>query len=344
MKRRLGKLALFAVAIIAVAGLGLAWWNLSDPESCLAEADPAVALANERAGGQDVYTERCHAFDGHSLHVVEAGEGEVVLFIHGFPTIWYSMIRPMEHLRQDYRVVAIDGLGAGRSDAPTEVEPYKLAEMAKHLDAVIDDLGVDKVHLVGHDWGAAFVGGYAQSRPGRVQSVTIMSAPPQNIAVRLLETSGRQRKISEYVERLKSASPWLALLSGTGEAMASGPANHLKAGRISAKEAQVLTQGTSDLRRINRHINWYRANLPAPDAIADEDFWPSRDAKLEVPALLIWGKDDTIFDPGFIMMMEQDSAQLEVLELEGVGHAPQWEATEAVNEAIARHIRTASPD
>ena len=65
--------------------------------------------------------------------------GEVVLFIHGFPTIWYSMIRPMEHMRADYRVVAIDGLGAGLSDAPSDVEPYKLAAMADHLDALIDE-------------------------------------------------------------------------------------------------------------------------------------------------------------------------------------------------------------
>lgn len=340
--KRFGQIILAVLLALVAAGLSLAVWGWSDPSACVAGADQAVALANERAGQGEPYSDSCHEFEGNSLHVVEAGEGEVVLFIHGFPTVWYSMIRPMEHMRDKYRVVAIDGLGAGMSDAPSDVEPYKLAAMAKHLDALIADLGVEKVHLVGHDWGAAFGGAYAQSRPEKLHSVTIMSAPPQNIAVRMLEESERQREISLYVERLKSASPVLALLSGAGDNIARGPQNHFEAGRISEAEAKVLQEATSDLRRINRHIHWYRANLPAPDAIEEDDFWPSRDATLEVPLLLIWGEDDTVFDPAFIDMVEQTSSNLDILRLDGIGHAPQWEASEQVNEAIARHIHASS--
>jgi pimeloyl-ACP methyl ester carboxylesterase len=316
----------------------LAVWGWSDPTGCVGGADPAVALANERAGEGEPYKDWCHEFEGNSLHVVEAGEGDVVLFIHGFPTIWYSMIRQMEHMREGYRVVAIDGLGAGLSDAPSEVDDYKLAAMAEHLDALITELRAEKVHLVGHDWGAAFAGAYAQSRPEKLQSVTIMSAPPQNIAVQMLEVSERQREISQYVERLKSATPVLALLSGAGERIASAPRNHFEAGRMSKAEAEVLQNATSDLRRINRHINWYRANLPAPDAIDESDFWPSRNAKIDVPALLIWGEDDTVFDPAFIDLMVQANPSLNVERLEGTGHAPQFEATEAVNRIIFEHL------
>lgn len=341
--KRVGQIAIVLVLGLSLAALSLLMWGWSDPEGCVSGQDPAVALANKRAGNDEPYSDWCHEFAGNRLHVVEAGEGDVVVFIHGFPTIWYSMIRPMENLRGDYRVVAIDGLGAGLSDTPSGVENYELAAMAEHLDALIADLGSEKVHLVGHDWGAAFVGAYAQSRPERVKTVTIMSAPPQNVAVRMLETSERQRQISQYVERLKSASPVLALLSGAGDRVASGPKNHLAAGRMSAEEAAVLQNGTSDLRRINRHINWYRANLPAPDAVSEDDFWPARDATLDVPTLLIWGEDDTVFDPGFIEMVEQSSPDLTILRLEAVGHAPQFEAPEAVNRAIAQHIGATRP-
>lgn len=341
--KRVGQIAIVLILGVALATLSLFMWSWSDPEGCVAGQDPAVALANERAGNGDAYRDWCHQFEGNSLHVVEAGEGEVVLFIHGFPTIWYSMIRPMEHMRQDYRVVAIDGLGAGLSDTPAEVEHYKLAAMAEHLDALIDDLGSEKVHLVGHDWGAAFVGAYAQSRPERVQTVTIMSAPPQNVAVAMLETSERQRQISQYVERLKSANPALALLSGAGDRIASGPQNHSKAGRMSVEEAEVLQNATSDLRRINRHINWYRANLPSPDSISEDDFWPAREATLNVPALLIWGEDDDVFDPDFIPMMERTNPDLTIVRIESVGHAPQFEATETVNDAISRHVGASPP-
>ena len=188
--------------------------------------------------------------------------------------------------------------------------------------------------------GAAFAGAYAQSRPDRIVSLTLMSAPPQNIAVAMLETSERQRAISEYVERLKGVTPALALITGARSRISSGPQNHFEAGRISAEEAKVLQDATYDLRRINRHINWYRANLPAPGDISEDDFWPARDARLVVPTLLIWGNDDTIFDPAFIDLLEASATDINVLRLDGVGHAPQFEATTVTNEALAQHIES----
>jgi len=336
--QRLAKILAVLAVMATIAGLGALWWDRSDPPGCVSGEDPAVALANDRAGEAQIYSDWCHEHDGVALHVVEAGQGETVLFIHGFPSIWYSLIRPMEALREDYRVVAIDGLGAGLSDAPANIDHYKLATMAEHLDALIADLGDEKIHLVGHDWGAAFALAYAQSRPEKLLSVTGMSAPPQNIALTLLETSEKQRQISAYVERLKSASPVLMVATGAESRIASGPQNHFEAGRMSEREARMLQAATSDMRRINRQIHWYRANLPSPDAITEQDFWPSRDARLEVPTLIVWGNDDTVFDPAFIELVEQSSSDVTVLRLDGVGHAPQFEATEAVNAALAAHL------
>ena len=336
MKRLAQIVAVFLFGL-ALAAMSLVLWGWSNPAGCIADRDPAVALANERAGA-DMYRDWCHEFDGNSLHTVEAGQGDVILFIHGFPSIWYSMIRPMEDMRSDYRVVAIDGLGAGLSDAPGSVDEYKLSAMANHLDDLIAELGVERVHLVGHDWGAAFAFAYAQSRPEKLLSVTGLSAPPQNVAVEMLEISARQRAISQYVERFKSANPPLVLLSGAGKRIASGPENHFAAGRMTRDEADVLQAATSDLRRIDRHINWYRANLPAPEEVRQTDYWPSRDAIFTVPALLIWGEDDTVFDPAFIELMESANDDLEVVRLDGVGHAPQFEAPDAVNAAIRQFV------
>lgn len=336
------KVLLAIILVVAAATLAGYFWMVSDPPGCEVGRDPGIALANERAGEAGAYREWCHTFEENALHIVEAGEGEVVLFIHGFPTYWYSLQRPMEALRGSYRVVAIDGLGAGYSDAPPDLEHYRLEEMALHLDALISELGADRVHLVGHDWGAAFALGYAQSRPDKVRSATGMSAPPQNIAVEMLLTSASQREKSAYIERLKGMHPLLGWLSGAGDRIAGGPKNHANAGRISQAESEALIAATSDLRRINRHINWYRANLPAPDDVSDDDYWPSRSARLLPPTLLIWGEDDTVFDPAFIDLMRDSTADLQVLRLDGVGHAPQFEATEAVNAAIADHVAGAS--
>ncbi len=340
--RRLLKFGAILAGGLVVAAVAALIWDRSAPPGCVANQDPAVALANAQADDGDVYRDWCQEFEGNKLHVVEAGEGEVVLLIHGFPSIWYSMIHPMEALRSDYRVVAIDGLGAGLSDAPAEIEDYKLGAMADHLDALIEELGVERVHLVGHDWGSAFAWAYAQSRPQKLLSVTGMSAPPQNVALEMLKISEKQRAISSYVERLKSASPLLMVASGARELMAAGPENHFNAGRMTREEADMLQAATSDMRRINRQIHWYRANMPHPDQITDQDYWPSRDASLDVPALLIWGEDDTVFDPAFIDLMIEADEDLEVVRLPGIGHAPQFEATDAVNAALRRHIESAT--
>ena len=336
--RALAKLAaVVGLAVVGTVTAGLAW-NYSDPADCGVGLDPGIALANQRAGASGAYKEWCHSFDGDALHVVEAGKGDVVLFIHGFPTYWYSLQRVMEPLRSDYRVVALDGLGAGYSDAPSDQDRYRLAVMARHIDALIEELGVGKVHIVGHDWGAAFALAYAQSRPERVQTAVGMSAPPQNIAVEMLLTSANQRQQSKYIEQLKRANPLLAHLTGAAGRIAQYPRKHAAKGWLSNTEADALVEATTDMRRLNRHINWYRANLPAPDAVEDSDFWPSRSARLEMPTLLVWGEDDTVFDPAFIDEMQARDPNLTILRLDGVGHAPQFEATDQVNEAIRRHL------
>ena len=340
------KFALIVLLGLVAVGAGAAIWSNSSLAECEVDRDPSVKVANKRAGGTGIYREWCHEFSGNKLHVVEAGEGEVVLLIHGFPSSWYSMIRPMEALRKNYKVVAIDGLGAGHSDAPRDSEDYRLENMAEHLDALIDELDVDRVHIVGHDWGSAFGLAYAQSRPERIITATGMAAPPQNVAVELLRISEDQREKSAYVEQLKGASPILALMSGAAGRIASGPENHFEAGRISREEADALQAAASDLRRIDRYINWYRENLPAPAEVDENSYWPSRNARLEAPTLLVWGEDDTIFDPMFIDLMKERNQDLSVLRLPDVGHAPQFEATEVVNAAIIAHIegRSANAD
>jgi pimeloyl-ACP methyl ester carboxylesterase len=89
---------------------------------------------------------------GIDFHVAEAGQGDdVVLCLHGWPQHWYEWRHLMPALADRHRVLALDLRGFGWSDAPRH--GYEKEEMATDDLAVLDALGIERVKLVGHDWG-----------------------------------------------------------------------------------------------------------------------------------------------------------------------------------------------
>ncbi|MEL7447163.1 MAG: alpha/beta hydrolase, partial [Pseudomonadota bacterium] len=282
----IGLLLLFLVPL----GGGLIWGN-TQVEVDETEVDPAIAYINAQSPEGTPFREAYFEHGGNRLHYVEAGQGETVLFLHGFPSYWLSLFNQMVALKEGYRVVAIDGLGAGRSDAPLDVEHYTLENMSTGVIALLDELGADKVHLVGHDWGSTFAFGLAQRHPERVLSVTGISAPPQNVLLASLQSDPNARSAAAYIERLKSANPLLIVATGGHKRVWTGAYEPLvRAGHLTPEAGQLMRDATGDPRRLNAHINWYRANIPAPDALTQTDFWPAPDARLPMPALMIWGQ------------------------------------------------------
>jgi pimeloyl-ACP methyl ester carboxylesterase len=89
---------------------------------------------------------------GIRFHVAEAGAGDdPVLLLHGWPQHWYEWRHLMPALADRHRVIALDLRGFGWSDAPRD--GYLKEEMAADVLAVLDALGIERVKLVGHDWG-----------------------------------------------------------------------------------------------------------------------------------------------------------------------------------------------
>lgn len=116
--------------------------------------------------------------NGIRIHVVEAGEGPLVLLVHGFPESWYSWRHQLPALAEaGYHAVAIDVRGYGRSSAPSAIEAYRmLCHVADNL-GVLDALGADQAVIVGHDWGAPIAWTSALLRPDRFRAVAGLSVP-----------------------------------------------------------------------------------------------------------------------------------------------------------------------
>ncbi|XP_057423369.1 uncharacterized protein LOC130717233 [Lotus japonicus] len=109
--------------------------------------------------------------NGIKMHVAEKGEGPVVLFLHGFPELWYSWRHQILSLSsRGYRAVAPDLRGYGDTEAPSSVTSYTCFHLVGDIIALIDSLGVDKVYLVGHDWGAVLGWYVCLFRPDRIKA------------------------------------------------------------------------------------------------------------------------------------------------------------------------------
>ncbi|KAM3402471.1 hypothetical protein ACQJBY_006389 [Aegilops geniculata] len=120
------------------------------------------------------------AIRGLNLHVAQAGTGELgtVLFLHGFPEIWYSWRHQMLAVAAaGYRAIAPDWRGYGLSDQPPEPEAAAYSDLTEDLLAVLDALSVPKAYLVAKDFGAMPAYDFALRHPNRTCGVMCLGIP-----------------------------------------------------------------------------------------------------------------------------------------------------------------------
>ena len=116
--------------------------------------------------------------NGINVHIAEAGDGPLVLLLHGFPELWYSWRHQLPALAAaGYHAVAPDLRGYGRTDAPEKVEAYSMLNMTADAVGVLDALGERTTVIVGHDWGSPIAWHCALLYPDRFPAVVALSVP-----------------------------------------------------------------------------------------------------------------------------------------------------------------------
>jgi pimeloyl-ACP methyl ester carboxylesterase len=116
--------------------------------------------------------------NGIRMSLLEAGEGPLVILLHGFPELGFSWRHQLPALAQaGYHAVAPDQRGYGLTTAPQHLEEYTLCHLAGDVVGLVQALGAREAAVVGHDWGAAVAWTCALLRPHIFRAVALLSVP-----------------------------------------------------------------------------------------------------------------------------------------------------------------------
>jgi pimeloyl-ACP methyl ester carboxylesterase len=254
------------------------------------------------------------AANGARFHVVTAGEGPLVVLLHGFPQFWWTWRHQVPELAAaGYRVAAMDLRGFGASDKPNDVAAYRLQHTVVDMVAVLDALQIDKTHLVAHDWGAAAAWGFASFLPDRLDKfVTLSVGHP--LAFRNAGIEQRMRSWYMLLFQFEGiAEQWLE----ENPFLLSGHPDHAAVSKRLA-EPGALTAS----------LGWYRANAH-PRSLVGE---PSQLPPVTRPVLGIWSDGDpALTERQMVTSKDHVGGPWRYEKIEGAGHWMQLDAPDKVN-------------
>jgi pimeloyl-ACP methyl ester carboxylesterase len=231
---------------------------------------------------------------GVRLHYVEAGEGPLVVLLHGFPEFWFSWRFQIPALAAaGFRVVAPDMRGYNLSDRPKGVEGYALETLARDVERLIRALGEERAVVVGHDWGGIVAWAVAMLYPERVGRLVILNVPHPERLARGLRTP-RQLLKSSYAFFFQI--PWLpekVLRAGDFAIVRSVFRNDpVRPGTFGEDDMGRYVEALSRPGALTAAINYYRALARRAPALAR-----TLRRRIEAPVLVIWGQRDLFLVP-----------------------------------------------
>ncbi|MBX3437986.1 MAG: alpha/beta fold hydrolase [Planctomycetaceae bacterium] len=288
-------------------------------------------MKQEDFDGEYPFADRFVELDGHQYHYLDEGKGPVLLFVHGNPTWSFAWRHMVNALSSQYRCVAVDHIGCGRSDKPQDY-PYTLPQHVTNLSRFIASLDLREITLVGHDWGGCIGMGAAVAAPQRFARFVLCNT-----------AAFRSTRI-----------PWRI-------AVCRIPAFGAFAVRgLNGFARAALTMAVSDSSRMTPAV---RAGYLAPygnwaDRIATHEF--VRDIPLKpgdrsyaalaeieqglkqfatFPMLLVWGERDWCFTTDFLAEWQRRFPQAETVRFPNAGHYVFEDAREALCDRLLDFLR-----
>lgn len=263
---------------------------------------------------------------GSQLHVAILGEGPPLMLVHGWPEDHRAWRQVVPRLADRYRLILPDLRGFGRSDAPEG--DYRKQALADDLLALLDALGLDRVGLVGHDWGGWVSILLALTAPTRISGLVIC-----NIAHPWMRVSWDPRQVAPLFYMPLVAIPGIGpfLLRNTTAVRGLIRGGVAKGNRIDDEviAAYVAMIGEPDRARASSAL--YRAFLFRELPGLAREF---RHRALEMPVTVIYGTKDPAVHVDTVRGLERRAPSAEYVWIEDAGHFVLEERPERVAAAV----------
>ena len=219
--------------------------------------------------------------NGLQFHVRDEGTGTPIVLLHGFPDtgdLWRNQMTGL--VKQGFRAIVPDLRGRGRSSKPLNVSDYRLSAIVRDVTGIMDAVGVQRAHVVGHDWGAAVAWVVAAFAPERVDRLVVISVGAPGTGAK------------PTVEALQKG--WYRLLflfEGDAEELIQRDNWYVfRLMLAGAKDTEAYVKALSEPGALTPALNWYRANLPV-QAILGRTGGPQL-PKIKADTLGIWSTGD----------------------------------------------------
>ncbi|HEX6457965.1 MAG TPA: alpha/beta fold hydrolase [Thermoleophilaceae bacterium] len=282
-------------------------------------------------GGTFPYEARYLDLDDLRIHYVDEGPRDAapILMLHGNPTWSYMYRRPIRSLAErGHRCIAFDHMGFGRSSKPPEPRRYILSTHVQNAIAVLDQLDLNDVTLVCHDWGGPIGLAAALERPGRVSRVVAMNTWAWELPS-FLPSFLRQFRSEGLGEILALASN--AVVESIPGGMVSRNHDPVMMSAYRAPHPDYWSRlGTL---AFIRDIPLTENDVSAPLMGHIHESL----SELNVPLLLIWGMRDRVFVPAFLDQWQAIFPDAHKIELQA-GHYLVEDAPDQVADAIHEFV------
>lgn len=304
---------------------------------CLAPAaGGAQVTVTDWRGASAVFTEGSVDSDGVRIQYHVAGEGPLVVFLHGVASPWFDYRHQIVMLSGQYRVAVMSTRGTQGSDRPAGDAHYATARIAGDVSAIIEHLGAERATIVGQDSGGLHAWHFAMTHPDQTERlIAIGSVHPAGLLRELIDNADQQQGSAFQWGMMENPDAGREF----GERVRSAPADPDDPENLA--ELRQEANASLDAESV---VGFYKTNWPARPVTMDTvafGFQYGEFPPVQAPTLLIYGKQSPFFLNATLNdMWEWVDAPLTIHVLPGVGHGPHREAPELVTRRMLEWLDT----
>jgi pimeloyl-ACP methyl ester carboxylesterase len=282
--------------------------------------------------------ERSTPVDGFSLAYERHGAGEPALLLHGWPGDRHDYRSLVPVLGDEIDVILADLRGFGDSDRHrvNPAEGYSASAQAASLLGLLDELGVERVLVVGYDVGSRVGQALALTASDRIRGLVI-TPPLPGVGQRVLDESAQREYWYQSFHQLPLAEQLIDGDPGAARRYLAHFWNHWSGPAFTPDPGQLdrLAERYGRPGAFTASIGWYRAGSGTV-ARSLAETTPKPADRLATPTAVLWPEHDPLFPPQWSDRLEEFFADVSLSRVPGAGHFLPIEAPEVVAEAVAR--------